>query len=157
MGVAGGSPGDAAGEAAARVWQRLRAVLHAHDVLRAQAATALGLSETRLEALRLVAGAAEPLTMGQLAARLHTDRPYASTVVDELERHGLAVRAAHPDDRRVRIVTPTVEGRRVAARAERMLGGTRELLDTLPVDDLAAVERVLERVQTRPPRPMRSA
>ena len=75
------------------------------------------------------------------------DRPYASTVVDDLERHGLVLRARHPDDRRVRVVTPTGEGRRVAQRAERMLGDTRQLLQTLPPDDLAAVERVLAHLQ----------
>jgi DNA-binding MarR family transcriptional regulator len=135
---------------AQRIAQRMRAMAHAHDLRRARAATALGMSETRVEALRLVAAAPEPLTMGQLAARLHTDRPYASTVVDDLERHGLVLRARHPDDRRVRIVTPTGEGRRVAQRAERMLGDTRQLLQTLPPDDLAAVERVLDHLQARP-------
>ena len=52
----------------------------------------------------------------------------------------------------MRIVTPTGEGRRVAQRAERMLGDTRKLLQTLPPDDLAAVERVLDHLQARPAR-----
>ena len=146
----GPGPDDGRSEQVLRIAQRMRAMAHAHDLRRARAATALGMSETRVEALRLVAAAPEPLTMGQLAARLHTDRPYASTVVDDLERHGLVLRARHPDDRRVRIVTPTGEGRRVAQRAERMLGDTRQLLQTLPPDDLAAVERVLDHLQARP-------
>ena len=143
---------DGRSERVLRIAQRMRAMAHAHDLRRAQAATALGMSETRVEALRLVAAAPEPLTMGQLAVRLHTDRPYASTVVDDLERHGLVLRARHPDDRRVRIVTPTGEGRRVAQRAERMLGDPRRLLQTLPPGDLAAVERVLDHLQVRPAR-----
>ena len=49
-------------------------------------------------------------------------------------------------------MTPTGEGRRVAERAERMLGDTRQLLQTLPPDDLAAVERVLDHLQARPSR-----
>lgn len=49
-------------------------------------------------------------------------------------------------------MTPTGEGRRVAQRAERMLGDTRQLLQTLPPDDLAAVERVLDHLQARPAR-----
>lgn len=53
---------------------------------------------------------------------------------------------------RARDVTPTGEGRRVAQRAERMLGDTRQLLQTLPPDDLAAVERVLDHLQARPAR-----
>jgi DNA-binding MarR family transcriptional regulator len=88
--------------------------------------------------------------MGQLAARLHTDRPYASVVVDDLERHGLVSRLRHPTDRRVRIVSPTAEGRRVAARAESMLGGYREQLHGLPPGELAALERALERLERRP-------
>src|SRR4051794_39818056 len=106
------------GERADRVLQRLRGLVHEHDLRRAQASTALGLSETRIEALRVVAGASEPLTMGQLAARLHTDRPYASVVVEDLERHGLVERLRHPTDRRLRLVSATAEGRRGALRAE---------------------------------------
>jgi DNA-binding MarR family transcriptional regulator len=118
--------------------------VHEYDRRRAQASTALGMSETRVEALRLVAAAPEPLTMGQLAARLHTDRPYASVVVDDLERHGLVARLRHPTDRRVRMVATTVEGRRVAARAEAALGGYRERLRALPPAELAALDRALE-------------
>jgi DNA-binding MarR family transcriptional regulator len=132
------------GERADRVWQRMRALVHEHDQRRAQASTALGMSETRVEALRLVA-AREPLTMGQLAARLHTDRPYASVVVDDLERHGLVARLPHPTDRRVRMVSATVEGRRVAARAA--LGGYRERLRALPPAELAALDRALEHLE----------
>jgi DNA-binding MarR family transcriptional regulator len=140
------------GELADRAWQRMRALVHEHDSRRARASTALGLSETRVEALRLVAAAAEPLTMGQLAARLHTDRPYASVVVDDLERHGLVARKRHPTDRRVRIVSVTAEGRRVAGRAEQMLGGYREQLRALPPAELAALERALEHLERRAPR-----
>ena len=139
------------GELADRAWQRMRALVYEHDSRRARASTALGLSETRVEALRLVAAAPEPLTMGQLAARLHTDRPYASVVVEDLERHGLVARRRHPTDRRVRIVSVTVEGRRVAGRAEQMLGGYREQLRALPPAELATLERALEHLERRAP------
>ena len=142
-----------AADQADRVWQRIRGLVYQHDARRARASTVLGLSETRVEALRLVAAAPAPLTMGQLAARLHTDRPYASVVVDDLERHGLVARLRHAADRRVRIVSVTREGRRVAARAEDMLGGHREQLRTLSPTELTALERVLERLERRPSRP----
>ena len=132
------------GERADRVWQRMRGLVHEHDQRRAQASTALGMSGTRVEAVRMVAAAPEPLTMGQLAARLHTDRPYASVVVDDLERHGLVERLAHPTDRRVRRVAATAEGRRVAARAEAALGDYRERLRARPPAELAALDRALE-------------
>ena len=143
------------GERADRVWQRMRALVHEHDQRRAQASTALGMSETRVEALRMVAAAPEPLTMGQLAARLHTDRPYASVVVDDLERHGLVARLPHATDRRMRMVSATVEGRRVAARAEAVLGGYRERLRALPAAELAALDSALEHLERpfAPPRP----
>jgi DNA-binding MarR family transcriptional regulator len=145
-------------ERADRVWQRMHALVHEHDQRRAQASTALGMSETRVEALRLVAAAPEPLTMGQLAARLHTDRPYASVVVDDLARHGLVARLPHPTDRRVRMVSATAEGRRVAARAEAALGGYRERLRALPPAELTALDSALEHLE-RPlaPRRPRSA
>ena len=122
--------------------------MHEHDLRRAQASTALGLSETRIEALRVVAGEPEPLTMGQLAARLHTDRPYASVVVEDLERHGLVERLRHPTDRRLRLASATAEGRRVAARAEAALGGGfRGRLQALSPAELAALDTVLEHLE----------
>jgi DNA-binding MarR family transcriptional regulator len=132
-----------------RVWRRLHALAHEYDVRRGRASTALGLSETRVEALRLVAAAPQPPTMGELAARLHTDRPYVSVVVDELERHGLVARLRHPTDRRVRIVSVTAEGRVVAARAEAMLGGFRDRLAGLDPDELATLERAVELLEPR--------
>ena len=65
----GPGPNDGRSERVQRIAQRMRAMAHAHDLRRAQAATALGMSQTRVEALRLVAAAPEPLTMGQLAAQ----------------------------------------------------------------------------------------
>ncbi len=152
---ANGGPGHGErghGERADRVWQRMRVLVHEHDVLRARASTELGLSETRVEALRLVAAAPEPLTMGQLVTRLRTDRPYASVVVDDLERHGLVERLAHPTDRRVRRVAATAEGRRAAARADAVLGGYRERLRALPPAELAALDGALEHLERRPDR-----
>jgi DNA-binding MarR family transcriptional regulator len=141
------------GERADRVWRRMYALVHEHDLLRAQASTALGMSETRVEAVRLVAAAPEPLTMGQLAALLHTDRPYASVVVDDLERHGLVARRPHPTDRRIRMVSATEEGHLVAARAEAALGGYRERLRALPPAELAALDSALEHLERPPARP----
>ncbi len=145
------------GQRADRVWQRMRALVHEYDLRRARASTALGLSETRVEALRLVAAAPEPLAMGQLATRLHTDRPYASVVVDDLERNGLVERLAHPTDRRVRRVAATTEGRRVAARADAALGDYRERLRALAPAELAALDGALEHFERRPARPRHSA
>lgn len=98
------------GERADRVWLRMRALVHEHEVARARASTALGMSGTRIEAVRLRAAEPEPLTMGRLATRLHTDRPYAGVVVDDLEKHGLVARLPHPTDRRVRMVAVTAGG-----------------------------------------------
>jgi DNA-binding MarR family transcriptional regulator len=122
----------------------MHALAGEYDARRARVAAALGLSEARVEALRLVAAVRAPLAMGELAARLGIDRPYASVVVDDLEGLGLLARLRHPTDRRVRIVSATAEGRRVAARAESMLGGFREQLSTMPAEELAALERALE-------------
>ena len=55
---------DGRSERVLRIAQRMRAIARAHDLRRAHVATALGMSETRVEALRLVAAASEPLTMG---------------------------------------------------------------------------------------------
>ena len=72
---------------------------------RREVSDAIGLSFGRVKALRRIAR--HPMTMGELAAKLGIDAPYATLVVDELERQGLVERGPHPTDRRVKLVTAT--------------------------------------------------
>ena len=133
---------DAAGDS----WAAMRALVLDHDRRRA-VADALGLSFARVRALlKLQAG---PLTLRELAERLTTDRPYATLIVDDLERRGFVVRAVDPRDRRVKRVTLTAEGSAAAAKAKRLLDEPPAALRALPAADLEALARILADVRAR--------
>lgn len=126
---------------AVRAWGRMRAlVVDQHD-RRREACEAVGLSFVRVKALLEVAR--EPGTLSELADRLSVDRPYATVVVDELQKRGLVSREHHPDDRRCKIVSATPDGRRAAATARAILGDPPPVLRALPAEDLAQLDRIL--------------
>ncbi|MEU7868107.1 MarR family transcriptional regulator [Dactylosporangium sp. NPDC049140] len=110
---------EADAERAGTVWRAMLALVHERHDRRKEVCEALDLSFVRIKALRRLAGS--PLTMRELAARLQTDAPYTTLVVDDLERRGLVRREPHPSDRRAKLVTTTDLGRSEAARAEAIL------------------------------------
>ncbi|WP_027946717.1 MarR family winged helix-turn-helix transcriptional regulator [Amycolatopsis taiwanensis] len=123
------------------VWARMTDLVTRSNDRRREVSNRLGMSFGKVKALRRIA--AGPLTMRQLAEELITDRPYATLLVDDLERRGLVERTVHPDDRRCRLVRATREGRRAAALANRILGEPPPALLALPASDLAALDRIL--------------
>ena len=86
------------------------------------------------------------MTMGELAATLGIDAPYATLVVDELERQGLVERQPHPTDRRVKLVTTTARGTTAAKRANEILGRLPAGLASLPKPEVEELARILEAV-----------
>ncbi|MEU5697091.1 MarR family transcriptional regulator [Actinosynnema sp. NPDC020468] len=127
-------------DAAARVWKAMRVLVLEKEDRRRETAEVLGLSFFRARALRrLLRG---PLPMRELAARLSTEKPYLTLLVDDLEKRGYVVRTPHPEDRRSKIVALTEEGARVAAEAEAILARPPAGLLTLDPDDLAALDRI---------------
>jgi DNA-binding MarR family transcriptional regulator len=109
---------------------------------RREVSDALGLTFGRIRAIRRIARS--PMTMGELAANLGIDAPYATLVVDELERQGLVERRPHPTDRRAKLVAVTLRGDAVARRADEILGRPPASLSTLPGPQLEEVARILE-------------
>jgi DNA-binding MarR family transcriptional regulator len=77
-----------------------------------------GASVARLRALRMLAGAEEPLRMRDLSERTGIAARTATTIVDSLERDGLVERVRHPRDRRAFLLRLTEEGRRCHHEAE---------------------------------------
>ncbi|MEV0697484.1 MarR family transcriptional regulator [Saccharopolyspora sp. NPDC050389] len=57
----------------------------------------------------------EPLTMRELADRMHCATSNVTFVVDRLENQGLVTRQPHPRDRRAKQLTLTTEGERQRA------------------------------------------
>ncbi|HEU5268801.1 MAG TPA: MarR family transcriptional regulator [Jatrophihabitans sp.] len=126
---------------AARAWSAMRTlVLDRHD-RRAEVAERLQMSFIRAKALLRLTGGA--LTMRELAAAIAIDAPYATVVVDDLERRGLVRRSPHPGDRRVKLVNLTRSGRRAAEIAQRILDEPPALLDRLSDAELAELSRLL--------------
>jgi DNA-binding MarR family transcriptional regulator len=117
-------------------------VLHQRD-FRAAVEAATGVSFGRSRALRrLVHG---PLRMSELAARLGWDKPYTTTVVDDLEQRGLVTRTVAPDDRRAKVVELTLEGHTAAVTAIRILAEPPPGLSRLNDAELAVVAELLEK------------
>jgi len=113
---------------------------------RREVSDALGLTFGRIRALRRIARA--PRTMGELAAALGIDAPYATLVVDELERQGLVERRPHPTDRRVKVVATTARGRALARKADEIMSRPPRTLAALPRADLEALARTLRAART---------
>ncbi|MFE6778318.1 MarR family winged helix-turn-helix transcriptional regulator [Streptomyces sp. NPDC057702] len=135
---------DATRQAATRAWQGLHTLLLDRHNRRKEVADALGMSFSRVRALRRIAPG--PLTLRELAQRLGTDPPYTTVIVDDLVRRGLAERVTHPVDRRAKLVRLTTEGRTAAERATAILSTPPEALLALPREDVEALDRVVGRL-----------
>lgn len=104
-----------------------------------------GISFSRTRVLRrLLSG---PARMGELAARLGTDKPYLTVMIDDLEKRGLVTRIVAPDDRRSKVLALTDAGRAVATEAERILSQPAPGLGRLSPDELATLVRLLEKAR----------
>ena len=131
---------DPASDLSREVWTLMSDLVLDHQ-RRRQVSEAVGLSFSRTRALRRVAD--EPMSMGELAAALGIDRPNATVLVDDLEGQGLVRRRPHPTDRRAKIVEATQKGKKLAKRANKILGTPPAAMSTLGAEDLEALRRVL--------------
>ncbi len=106
-------------------------------------ADATGISFSRARVLRrLLRG---PAKMSDLAARLGTDKPYLTIMIDDLVQRGLVTRIEAPDDRRAKVVTLTDAGRALAAEAEQIVSQPAPGLARLDPGELATLARLLEK------------
>ncbi|MFC1417645.1 MarR family winged helix-turn-helix transcriptional regulator [Streptacidiphilus cavernicola] len=131
-------------ETASRVFEAMRNLVLESDDRRIEVTEALGMSFGRTKALRRLA--AGPLRMSELTAKLLTDKPYTTLIVDDLERRGLVERSVHPDDRRCKIVTITAAGQAVAAQADAILARPPESMLALDPEELAALDRAMAKL-----------
>jgi DNA-binding MarR family transcriptional regulator len=130
--------------AAAAVFEAMRRLVLEQEDRRNEVAEALGVSFSRVRALRRLA--AGPQRMSALTVMLATDKPYTTLIVDDLERRGLVERSIHPDDRRCKIVTLTETGQEAAARAEEIVARPPKSLLALDPGDLTALEQLLAKL-----------
>ena len=89
----------------------------------------------------------EPSSQLALAHRLGIDKTALTYVIDALERDGLVERRPHPQDRRVRQVLPTPDGRTLLTSARQALREVESaLMGDLTGDEQDQLRRLLARV-----------
>ena len=91
-----------------------------------------------------------PLSMGELAERLLCDASNVTGIVDRLEARGLVERQPDPDDRRVRRLVLTAEGRELwMVHHDRVFDGV-PCVDNLTDDERATLCHLLARMASAP-------
>lgn len=142
MARAGGATGSGAAEAssAREAWELLAALVYPPPFL--TVARELGLRPAAFGALRALD---RSRTMSELATVLHCDNSNVTGIVDGLEEKGLVTREPSPDDRRVKLIAPTTEGRRVRRRLVNAVAKPPAWLDALSAADQRTLLEILRR------------
>jgi MarR family transcriptional regulator, organic hydroperoxide resistance regulator len=87
----------------------------------------------------------QPRTMSEVAGALHCDNSNVTGIVDSLEEKGLAQRRASEEDRRVKLIELTKEGRRVHTRLSKAFATPPVWVDSLSTADQLALRDILQR------------
>lgn len=106
-------------------------------------AGALGLTVPQAAALRHLQS---PVPMRDLAEHLYCDASNVTGIVDRLEEAGLAERRPDPDDRRVKTVVLTGEGRRRLDELHRVFVERHPVLHGLDDEDRRILRDLLAKV-----------
>jgi DNA-binding MarR family transcriptional regulator len=126
-----------------RIWRVLVAlVIDSRGDWRRKVSLATGLPFSRVRALRRIANG--PMTLGALAEAMGCDAPAATVAVNELEERGLVQRRADAEDRRVKIVSLTAEGKRTMRAVRQVTDRAPAALAALPSGDVAELVRIFE-------------
>lgn len=113
----------------------------AHEIKRAT-----GQSGRRIAILRCLM-LESPRTVGQISRYLYVSDATVSRILDDMEEHGLVSRRRCTVDSRRVLVEPTAAGRAVAEAAPRgAISTMRELLPTLTVEELTAIDAAMARL-----------
>jgi DNA-binding MarR family transcriptional regulator len=123
-----------------------------------EAVGALDLTLTQIKFLHYLEDAEEPLSLKEAAGLVKVSLPAASRLVDDLVRRGFVERHEDLEDRRMKRVSPTSDGRAVirrlnAARLSGLQGFTESLTD--PERELlqSALAKLLDRPEVAACRP----
>jgi DNA-binding MarR family transcriptional regulator len=132
----------------------LMAMLHVAHVAENQIESKLntiGLSLTKLLALKALAQAGEPVPLGQLADRLSCVKSNITQLVDRLEADGFVARKLAPHDRRTTLAALTPAGRRACEEATRMQQETEQsLAGSLTRDEAQRLAALIAKVAKAP-------
>jgi MarR family transcriptional regulator, organic hydroperoxide resistance regulator len=130
----------AEGQTAREAWRLLVGLVYPPRFL--EIARKLGLTPPGLGAVRLLD---QPRTMGEIASFLHCDPSNVTGIVDGLEERGFAERRPSEQDRRVKLIELTAEGRRLRARLTREIERPPQWLEGLSAADQRALRDLLLR------------
>jgi DNA-binding MarR family transcriptional regulator len=86
------------------------------------------------------------VSMGEMARGLGCDPSYVTALVDDLDERGLARRPPSPDDRRVKTIVLTDEGRRVAKEIDDVLSVPPTAFGALTSSELSQLRDLLDKV-----------
>jgi DNA-binding MarR family transcriptional regulator len=118
------------------------------DLFEAVGAVELSLSQVKL--LHHVDDATSELTLKQAAEAIHLSLPAASRLVEDLVARGLVERHEDVEDRRMKRIRLTDQGRVVVARVNAArLSGLENFVTTLDRTDRQALGEVLARLLAR--------
>jgi DNA-binding MarR family transcriptional regulator len=139
------------GAAAVPSMVAVTSIMRVHQILLARLNRILapwGLTFARYEALMLLFYSRRgSLPLGKIGSRLQVHPTSVTNTIDGLERLGLVVREAHPDDRRMTLAAITERGREVATEATVALNGARFACAPLGDEELDGVFATLRRMR----------
>ena len=108
------------------------------------------LSSTQYNVLRILRGAGEALSCGEIAARMITREPDMTRLLDRLEKRGLIARARDTEDRRIVHTHITAQGLELLAVLDDPVRNMhRQQLDHLGETKLGQLSRLLEEARER--------
>lgn len=110
-------------------------------------AASLGLTPAQAHALHLFS---RPRPMRSAAEALRCDASYITHIADDLESLGLAERTPDPNDRRVKQMTLTPEGREVHERLQELLYAANPLAVHLDDAEQSELVTLLRRLPSSP-------
>ena len=125
-------------------------LMHAHGTDFFETVGELDLSFTQVRALSLLVRDLDQASLNQLADRLSLSVPAVSRSVEGLVKRGYVTRAEDADDRRVKQVAATPEGRALVERLmELRVAGFARFVKTLDDDERARLADALEPIVAR--------
>jgi DNA-binding MarR family transcriptional regulator len=129
-------------------------IVHVHKNCNSDLFEALGMLELTLTQIKLLHHLEEPdveLSIKELAELVALSLPAASRTVDDLVRRGFVERREDPEDRRMKRVRSTEDGRGANRRLNAArLSGLRKFTDSLSGAERDAVATALQILLERP-------
>ena len=112
---------------------------------------ALELSLTQLKLLQRLENQPRPLTLGEASDLVRVSLPAASRLVDDLVRRGFVERYEDAEDRRMKRVLLTDDGRSVIRRLNAArLDGLVQFVNSLDADERTVLVAALQKLSERP-------